>query len=95
MEHHGKIRRSSSSIGTFILFIQKPDGTIQLCVDYRGLNKITIKKSGFHQWEVEFLGYKISDRGIAMTSTKVEEIRAWLIPEKVVDMQIFMGFGHF
>jgi len=38
---------------------------------------VSIKKSSFHQWEVEFHGYKISVRGISMTSTKVEEIQAW------------------
>jgi len=32
---------------------------------------VSIKKSSFHQQEVEFLGYKISDRGISMTSTKL------------------------
>ena len=26
-----------------ILFVKKPDGTLHLCVDYRGLNRITIK----------------------------------------------------
>jgi len=56
---------------------------------------VSIKKSSFHQPEVEFLGYKISDRGISMTSTKVEEIRAWSTPEKVVDVQSFMGFANF
>jgi len=30
-----------------------------------------------------------------MTSTKVEEIRAWSTPEKVVDLQCFMGFANF
>jgi len=217
MEDHGKIRRSSSPIGAPILFVPKPDGTRQLCVDYPGLNKITIKnkyplplmselrsrlgkatiftklylkngyylipmaegeqwktafksrdglyeytmipfglcnapstfqsmiddvfhnmldvgviaymediliymetveeyvalvrrvterlrnarlcvrikKSSFHQREVEFHGYKISDRGISMTSTKVEEIPAWSMPEQVVDVQSFMGFANF
>jgi len=56
---------------------------------------ISIKKSSFHQREVEFLRYKISDRGISMTSTTVEEIRAWSMPEKGVDVQSFMGFANF
>jgi len=43
MQDHGKIRRSSSPIGAPILFVQKPDGTLRLCVEYRGLNKITVK----------------------------------------------------
>ena len=42
MEQSSKIRRSSSPIGAPILFVVKPDGTLRLCVDYRGLNMITI-----------------------------------------------------
>jgi len=56
---------------------------------------VSIKKSSCHQGKVEFLGYKISDRGINMTSTKVDEIRACSTPEKVVDVQSFMGFANF
>jgi len=217
MEDYVKIRRSFSPIGAPILFVLKPNSTLRLCVDYRGLNKITIKnkyplplmselrtrlskativtkldlkngyflirmtegeewktafkstyglyeytvmpfglcnapstfqsiindvfhdmldvgviaymndiliytktveehvalvrrvrerlrkvhlcisikKSSFHQREVEFLGYKISDRGISITSTKVEEIWAWSPPEQVVHVQSFMGFANF
>src|SRR5205823_3336732 len=39
----GWIRRSSSSAGAPILFVKKKDGTLRLCVDYRGLNAITRK----------------------------------------------------
>lgn len=39
----GWIRRSKSSAGAPILFSKKKDGTLRLCVDYRGLNKITLK----------------------------------------------------
>jgi predicted aspartyl protease len=39
----GFIRASSSPAGTPILFIKKSDGSLCLCVDYRGLNKGTIK----------------------------------------------------
>jgi len=43
MEKTGKIRRSTSSAGSPILFVPKPNGRgLRLCVDYRGLNAITI-----------------------------------------------------
>ena len=37
------IRPSASAHGTPILFVKKKDGSLCLCVDYRGLNKITKK----------------------------------------------------
>ena len=39
----GFIQLSTSSAGAPILFVKKKDADLQLCVDYRGLNKITIK----------------------------------------------------
>lgn len=39
----GFIRYSESPAGAPILFVKKSDGSLRLCVDYRGLNEITVK----------------------------------------------------
>jgi len=44
MERTGKIKRSTSLAGSPILFVPKPSSQgLRLCVDYRGLNSITIQ----------------------------------------------------
>jgi len=42
-EKRGWIRASTSQAGAPIHFVEKKDGRLCLCVDYRQLNEITIK----------------------------------------------------
>jgi hypothetical protein len=39
----GKITESATNMGASIIFVPKLNGKLRLCVDYRGLNAVTIK----------------------------------------------------
>jgi hypothetical protein len=43
LQSKGFIRPSSSPWGAPVLFVEKKDGTQQMCMDYRSLNEVTIK----------------------------------------------------
>jgi len=53
-----------------------------------------LEKCGFHQFEVEFLGYIISTNGIDMDLCKVQTIVDWATPTFVMDVECFLGFAN-
>ncbi|GKG15907.1 hypothetical protein Tco_0358230, partial [Tanacetum coccineum] len=45
LSNKGFIRPSSSPWGAPILFVKKKYGSFRMCIDYRKLNKLTVKNS--------------------------------------------------
>ena len=64
----GFIRHSKSPAGAPILFVKKKDGSLRLCVDYRGLNKVTIR----NRYPLPLIGQLLDQLAEAMVFTKID-----------------------
>ena len=64
----GFIRHSKSPAGAPILFVKKKDGSLRMCVDYWGLNKVTIK----NQYPLPLISGLLNQLGQAKIYTKID-----------------------
>ncbi len=64
----GFIRPSKSPTGAPILFNKKPDGSLRLCVDYQGLNNLSIK----NQYPLPLVGELLDRLGRAQRFTHLD-----------------------
>ena len=70
---NGFIQSSKSPAGAPILFNRKPDGSLCLCVDYWGLNNITIK----NQYPLPLIGESLDRLGRAKQFTQLDLTNAY------------------
>ena len=52
-------------------------------------------KCSLHKDTVEYLGYILAPSGLTMDDNKVKVIQDWPKPQKVKDVQLFLGFANF
>lgn len=64
----GFIRASNSPAGAPILFAKKKDGSLRLCIDYRGLNKVTKK----NRYPLPLIGNLLDRLRSAKVFTKID-----------------------
>ena len=69
----GFIRPSKSPAGAPILFVRKKDGSLRLCVDYRGLNNLTIK----NRYPLPLIGESLDCLGCAKRFTQLDLTNAY------------------
>ena len=70
---NGFIWPSKSPAGALILFDKKPDGSLRLCVNYRGFNNLTIK----NQYPLPLIGESLDWLGRAKQFTQLDLTNAY------------------
>ena len=59
----GYVHPSVSPWGALVLFVKKEDGTLRLCIDFKQLNKVTIKNN-YPLPRIDDLFYQLKDAKI-------------------------------
>ncbi|GBG67114.1 hypothetical protein CBR_g81538 [Chara braunii] len=85
----GWIRPSTSPFGSPMLFVPKKGGTLTMCIDYRGLNAITVKNAEPLP-RIDDLLDRVQGC-IRPEDVKVASIRDWPRPQTITEVRSFLG----
>ncbi|GJT60232.1 putative reverse transcriptase domain-containing protein [Tanacetum coccineum] len=100
----GFIRPSSSPWGAPVLFVKKKDGSFRMCIDYRELNKLTVKNRYplpriddlFDQLQGSSVYSKIDlSEGIHVDPAKIKSIKDWTSPKSPTEIRQFLGLDGY
>ncbi|GBG82233.1 hypothetical protein CBR_g34517 [Chara braunii] len=104
----GWIRPSSSPFGAPVLFVPKKEGELRMCIDYRGLNAITVleklreanfkinaKKCDWAKTQVFYLGHVLDGDGVKPEDSKIAAIRDWTMPRTLTELRSFLGLANY
>nr|GEZ49100.1 hypothetical protein [Tanacetum cinerariifolium] len=84
LQDKGFIQPSSSSWGTPVLFVKKKDGSFKMCIDYRELNKLTVKN--------RYPLFRIDD---LFDQLKIEVVKNWKSPRTPTKVHLFLGLAGY
>ena len=57
--------------------------------------KLQLKKTHLFQEEINYLGHKVSNKGVGMIPEYVERILNWPTPTSVKEVNTFLGFSGY
>ncbi|GJZ54490.1 hypothetical protein Tco_0609375 [Tanacetum coccineum] len=98
---------SSSPWGAPVLFVKKKDGSFRMCIDYRELNKLTVKNRYpllriddlFDQLQGSRVYSKIDLRSVKAdhfdSRRKIEAIKDWASPKTPTEIRQFLGLAGY
>lgn len=91
----GRIQPSRSPWGSPVLFVKKPDGSLRMCVDYRAVNKLTVRNRFPIPRIDDLLDSLNGARFFSTLDLKAGYHQIRLAPEDVPRTAFNTPFGHY
>nr|GEX75433.1 putative reverse transcriptase domain-containing protein [Tanacetum cinerariifolium] len=92
LQDKGFIRPSLSPWGAPVLFVKKNDGSFRMCIDYRELNKLTVKNR-YPLPRIDDLFDQL--QGIHVDPSKIETVKNWKAPRTSTEFRSFLGLARY